>query len=199
MKNWPWYSNIIIGLVIAAVAYLFWFKPQQAEVKSLKTERVKIEATIEKLKTKKKELDKIQGEIEYLNQALRELENIIPKKREESEILRNVQQMAVDSALEVVEFKPEKEITKEFHSERPISVLVRGSFHNLGTLFDRIVHFPRIFNIDDFNIKALRTQTDSATISANFTAKTYFFLEESQVKKPAAEKAKKAPTPVRKK
>jgi len=105
--------------------------------------------------------------------------------------------MAVDSDLEVVQFKPEREIPKEFHSERPIAIEVRGSFHNLGTLFDRIVHFPRIFNIDDFSIKALRAQTDSATISANFTAKTYFFLEESQIKKPDADKTKKAP--VRKK
>jgi Tfp pilus assembly protein PilO len=197
MKNWAWYGNVIIGLVISALAYMFWFKPQMAEVKSLKTERIKIEASIEKLSAKKKELDKLQGEIEFLNQALRELENIIPKKREESEILRNVQQMAVDSALDVIQFKPEREINKEFHSERPISIEIRGSYHNLGTLFDRIVHFPRIFNIDDFSIKALRAQTDSATISANFTAKTYFFLDESQIKKPAADKAKKAP--VRKK
>jgi len=197
MKNWAWYGNVIIGLVISAVAYMFWFKPQMTEVKSLKTERIKIEASIEKLRAKKKELDKLQGEIEFLNLALRELENIIPKKREESEILRNVQQMAVDSALEVIQFKPEREINKEFHSERPISIEIRGSYHNLGTLFDRIVHFPRIFNIDDFSIKALRAQTDSATISANFTAKTYFFLDESQIKKPAADKTKKAP--VRKK
>jgi len=194
MKNWPWYASIILGLVISAAAYMFWFKPQLAEVKSLKAERVKIEAAVEKLKAKKRELDKLQGEIEFLNQALRELENIIPKKREESEILRNVQQMAVDSALDIVQFKPEKEIIKEFHSERPIAIDVRGSYHNLGMLFDRIVHFPRVFNIDDFNIKALRTQTDSATVAANFTAKTYFFLEESQIQKPA-EKSNK---PVRK-
>jgi type IV pilus assembly protein PilO len=196
MKNWPWYANIVLGVVIAAVAYMFWFKPQQAELKSLKAERVKIDAAVEKLKTKKKELDKLQGEIEFLNQALRELENIIPKKREESEILRNVQQMALDSSLDVVDWKPEKEINRDFYLERPISVVVRGSYHNLGMLFDRIVHFPRVFNIEDFDIKTLRTQTDAATISANFTAKTYFFLEESQIKKPAAEKLNK---PVRKK
>ncbi len=193
MKNWSWYGNVVIGLILSALAYIFWFKPQMAEVKSLKTERIKIEASVEKLRAKKKELDKLQGEIEFLNQALRELENIIPKKREESEILRNVQQMAVDSTLEVIQFKPEREISKEFHSERPIAIEVRGSFHNLGNLFDRIVHFPRIFNIDDFSIKALRAQTDSTTISANFTAKTYFFLDESQIKKPAASKTKKAP------
>jgi type IV pilus assembly protein PilO len=191
MKNWPWYANIVLGVVIAAVAYMFWFKPQQAELKSLKGERVKIDAAVEKLKTKKKELDKLQGEIEFLNQALRELENIIPKKREESEILRSVQQMALDSSLDVVEWKPEKEVNKDFYLERPVSVVVRGNYHNLGMLFDRIVHFPRVFNIEDFNIKTLKTQTDSATVSANFTAKTYFFLEESQVKKPAAEKLSK--------
>jgi type IV pilus assembly protein PilO len=196
MKNWPWYANIVLGVVIAALVYMFWFKPQQAELKNLKGERVKIDAAVEKLKAKKKELDKLQGEIEFLNQALRELENIIPKKREESEILRNVQQMALDSALDVVDFKPEKEVNKDFYLERPVAVVVRGSYHNLGMLFDRIVHFPRVFNIEDFNIKTLRAQTDAATISANFTAKTYFFLEESQIKKPAAEKLNK---PVRKK
>ena len=59
-----------------------------------------------------------------------------------------------------------------------------GNYHTLGAFFDRILHFPRIFNIDDFSITALPSQTAETTISARFTARTYFFLEESPIKKP---------------
>jgi Tfp pilus assembly protein PilO len=46
------------------------------------------------------------------------------------------------------------------------------------------MRFPRIFNIDDFTIRALPNQTSETTISALFTAKTYFFLDITQIKRP---------------
>jgi len=50
-----------------------------------------------------------------------------------------------------------------------------------------VSNFSRLFNIEDFSIKALQRQTDTNTISASYTAKTYIFREE-----PPANKGKKA-------
>ncbi|MCK4830950.1 type 4a pilus biogenesis protein PilO, partial [bacterium] len=61
-----------------------------------------------------------------------------------------------------------------------------GNFHNLARFFDLLSNFSRIFNIEDFTIKALSRQTEDDTITAAFTAKTYIFRE-----KPPESKAKK--------
>jgi type IV pilus assembly protein PilO len=191
MNRRPWYVYVLAGVILIGLFYIAYLKPKQAELKRLREERTQVEDEVAKLKAKKQQLDKIESEIASLNKSFAELEVIIPRKKEISEILRNVQRLAVDSQLDVIRFAPDKETTREFYSEWPIPIEIVGNYHNLGMFFDHIMHFPRIFNIDDFSIKALPSQTDEATISALFTAKTYFFLDESQIKKPEAPKPKK--------
>ena len=84
-------------------------------------------------------------------------------------------------------FDVKGEIQKEFYFEWPIDLEITGDYHNLALFFDRVSNFPRLFNIEDFSVKALQKQTDTNTISASYTAKTCIFREE-----PPAKKGKKA-------
>ncbi len=178
MKNLPWYAYIILAVVILGAAFLFYFKPQQAELGRIKAERQKVELEVQGLQQKKLQLDRIEAELATLTQTLKELEVIIPLRKETDVILRRVQQMAFDSRLDLIRFTPRGEINREFYSEWPIPMEIRGSYHNLASFFDRLSKFARIFNIDNFTIKALGNQTDELTVSSSFTAKTYIFMEE---------------------
>jgi type IV pilus assembly protein PilO len=184
MNERPWYQYLIVGLILGLFAYLVYFKPKQANLKSIRAERIQVEDQVAKLQIKKRQIDKLQAELVELGKSIAELEPLIPAKKEEGEILRNVQQLAFDTQLDVLRFSPDREIPKEYYNEKPIAVEVVGSYHNLGLFFDRMLRFPRIFNIDDFTVRALPNQSDETTISAVFTAKTYFFLDISQVKRP---------------
>jgi type IV pilus assembly protein PilO len=178
MKNWPWYGSLILAVVIFALAYFIYFSPQNAKLQDLRAERIKVENEVKDLKQKKKELDKIEAELVVMTAQLKGLESIIPQRREQADILRQIQQLAYDARLDVTNFTQQKEINKEFYAEWPIVVQINGTYHNLGTYFDRLSQYSRLFTIDKFQIKALNRQTDLSTISANWTAKTYLFLEE---------------------
>ena len=193
MKKQPWMSIALLAAIVAGLVYFVYFKPRLADLRSFRAERVALEDELTQLRSKKRQLDKIEAELAKLGSSLAELETIIPRKREQSEMVRNVQQMALDAGIEtVLRIAPDKEVNKDFYSEWPISIEVIGNYHTLGAFFDRILHFPRIFNIDDFSITSLPSQSADMTISARFTARTYFFLDESQiVKKPEPAKPKK--------
>jgi Tfp pilus assembly protein PilO len=190
MKNLPWYGYIIVAIIIFGLAFFLYFKPQNAELKRIKAERLKVEDEVFQLQEKKKQLDKIEGELAALTEELRELEKIIPLKKEIDVILRRIQQMAFDSRLDIIRFTPRGEINREFYSELPIPIEIRGNYHNLASFFDRLSKFDRLFNVENFSIKALTNQTEDTTISATFTAKTYMFLEES-AEAPASPKQKR--------
>ena len=194
MKNMPWYGYIVLALIVLGLAYFLYYKPQQAEFDRLKVERQQVEREVADLLEKKKQLDVIEAELATLTQTLKELEVIIPLRKEVDVILRRVQQMAFDSRLDLIRFTPRGEINREFYSEWPIPMEIRGNYHNLASFFDRLSKFARIFNIENFTIKALNNQTDETTISSTFTAKTYIFLEEAEVA-PAAKPQAKRRTP----
>jgi type IV pilus assembly protein PilO len=192
MKNWPWYGYVLFAALIFALAFFFYFKPQNTKLEALKAERIKVEREVQNLKQKKRELDKIEADIAAMTAKLKTLEVNIPQRKETADILRQIQTLAYDSRLDVLRFAPGAEINKEFYAEWPIPIQVSGNYHNLGMFFDRLSKFPRVFTIENFTIKSLARQTDLNTVSANWTAKTYFFAET-----PVAAPAKKQVRPKR--
>ncbi len=112
--------------------------------------------------------------------TLNKLEAIIPQKEEISNILKQMQELAYDTRLNITKFIQNPEIIKEFYAEQPISVAITGNYHNLAIFFDRLNSFQRLFNIENFSIKALQSQTDASTISAEWNVKTYIYREESK-------------------
>lgn len=192
MKKQPWMTYALLGVILVVLVFLMYFKPRQNELKAIRADRMNIETQLEDLKIKKRQFDKMNSELKTLNDSLAELEPVMPRKREQSEILRNFQQMAYDQQLELIRFGgSERESAKDFYSEWPIPIEVAGNYHSLGRFFDRILHFPRIFIIDEFSIRAASSPSSDNTISAMLTAKTYFFLEETLIKKPEPDRPKR--------
>jgi Tfp pilus assembly protein PilO len=185
MKNWPWYGYLTLAVLIGALAFLFYFKPQNDKLKALTADRIKVEQEVQNLKQKKRELDKITADIAAMTAKLKTLEVNIPQRKEIADILRQIQTLAYDSRLDVLRFAPGAEVNKDFYAEWPIPIQVSGNYHNLGLFFDKLSKFARVFTIENFSLKALSRQTDLNTISANWTAKTYFFSEAPAVPAPA--------------
>lgn len=188
MRNWPWYAHVFLAVIIFGLFFLIYFKPKNQELKNVRTDRIKVEEEVVHLQAKKKQLDQIEIELKNLDAVLKEIEVIIPKKKEISEILRKIQQLAYDSRLDIVRFIPRGEINKEFYSEWPISIEITGNYHNLAMFFDLLSNFSRLFNVENFKINTLRNQIEGSTISANWTAKTYIFLEPSLPSQKAPQK-----------
>jgi type IV pilus assembly protein PilO len=179
MKDWPWYGHLLLAVIIFALLFFVYFKPQNKKLAAVKDEREKTEAEVTNLKQKNLQLSRIEEELVDLRKILNELEAIIPKRKEIWDILKKMQQLAINSRLNIVKFLPKGEVDMEFYYEWPISIEITGNYHNLAIFFDRLSNFSRLFNIEDFSIKSLGKQTETSTISAAYTAKTYIFREET--------------------
>ena len=177
MRDWPWYGYVLIAIIIFGIFFLFHFRPKNEELKELRVERIKVEKDVVRLREKKDQLDIIEEELKLMSTTLNELEAIMPQKEEIDVILRQIQQLANDTRLNITKFVPKAEIAKDFYAEKPISIEITGNYHNLGIFFDRLSNFSLLFNIEDFSITSLRVQSEASTISAKLTAKTYISPE----------------------
>jgi Tfp pilus assembly protein PilO len=178
MKDWPWYGYVLLALIILGLFYFLYYKGKNEELQTVREERIRTEAEIVELRAKKAQMDQIEKEIAEMKLTLSQLETIIPLREEISDILRKIQQLAWDSRLNIEKFIPKADVDKEFYYEKPISIEITGNYHNLALFYDRLSNFSRLYNIEDFQIKSLRNQTDASTITAQSTATTYIFKEE---------------------
>lgn len=69
------------------------------------------------------------------------------------------------------------------YAEWPISVAVDGRYHNLATLFNHLSNFTRIINVEQITLSALPTQVER-TITAEFVAKTFVYVEPKEPETP---------------
>lgn len=175
MREWPWYSILILALLVFAAVFLFYFKPRNSTISELRDQRMQVENEVMRLKSQKRQIDQIKKELEGMTATLKELEIVIPKKREIYNILKQIQELAYDSRLDIIKFINLGEVFQEFYWEWPISIEITGSYHNLAQFYDKLIDFPRLFNVENFLIRTLQNQTDSETITATATVKTYIF------------------------
>jgi type IV pilus assembly protein PilO len=192
MKQQNLVMYIAISVVLVGLFFFIYYRPRAGQLQTLKAKRIATQEEVSKLRAKKKEMDKIEMQLQTLQVTLKELQTVIPDKREISDILNRFQQLAFNCRLNITKFTPKGETPKEFYSEWPIPMEITGNYNNLGTFFDRLSRFGRLFTIERFTLKSLSKQTEAATLSASFTSKTYIFQEtpplppKEDVKKPAS-------------
>ena len=69
---------------------------------------------------------------------------------------------------EAIKLQPEK--TSEFYIELPISITVKGNYHDLGSFVSGVASLPRIVTLHDFSIDPL---PDSNKLKMDILARTY--------------------------
>jgi type IV pilus assembly protein PilO len=95
----------------------------------------------------------------------------------------DITQAGLGRGLEFVLFKPEKEQPKDFYSELPISIQVRGSYHELAGFVSDVAALPRIVTFGDLTITAA---AKGSRLGMAAKARTYRYLEEGDPAKQAA-------------
>ncbi len=178
----PWYVALAVGLGIG-LALLFavnhyYFKDLREQIGRTEESIEKLQREVEKGRTAKKNLPKLEEEIQNLEIELDRLRRILPTKRETDDLIKKLKQLTERGRFQLIRFRPGEFADKDFYWEWPIQVSLRGTYHELGLLFDRLSRFSRIINVDDLTISPFKGKRDNYTIQATFTMRTFVYKEE---------------------
>lgn len=188
----PWWVGLLVGVIIA-VAVLY--AAETLAVKDLKRKigdaDVKIgelEQKIQQGQAAERKLPQFREEVKRLELELEKLRRILPSRRNTEEIIKKIKSL-VDQGeftLRRLSFPPLNTTSNDPYVEWPISVAVDGRYHDLAILFNRLGNFSRIMNVEQISIAALGSQ-ETKTISSDFVAKTFVYIEPPEAAPPAGE------------
>lgn len=177
----PWWVGALIGLALTVA--ILWATEAFA-VKKIKKDIARTDKRITELDEKiqqgraaERKLPQFREEVKRLELELEKLRRILPSTRNTEEIIKKIKSL-VDQGeftLRRLAFPPLGS-GSETYAEWPIAVSVDGRYHDLAMLFNRLGNFSRIVNVENIRINALGNQ-ESKTISANFVAKTFVYVE----------------------
>lgn len=196
LSDKPLYVGLAVGLVLAlaligATHYLL-VTPLVEEMHSDEAQITELDKKIDAGRAAERKLPQFRAEVARLEQELEKLRRILPSTRNTEEIIQKIKALVDqgDFTLKKLTFPPLGGAKGgDPYAEWPISVSVDGRYHNLAILFNRLGNFSRIMNVENITIRAMPVQVEK-TISADFIAKTFVYVEPSE-----AAPAKKGPKP----
>lgn len=188
----PWYGKLLLAVAAsAALIYGFYYvlgDSMKMELAAKQKQLDEVRARITRGNAIAAQLPKFQAELITLEQRLAGLKQVLPEQRDVGDMLRRIQTLASGSSLNVRYFKPQPVKNQELHAEWPMQLEFDGTYHDLGSFFDKVAKVPRIINIGGINIKAQDAKAaveTNTTITAQVTATTFVLLD-----KPAEEPEK---------
>ena len=184
---------IILGtihlLIVMAFGYLIFY-PKMIETRNLRSKIAELQRQIDNERITAGQLSKIKKEREGFAKKLSDAVAQMPNEKEIAGLLSSLSSLGRESGLEILLFKPAVEVVKEFYAEVPVDMKVHGGYENILSFFKKAAGLQRIVNISKLNIGEIKESGDNPVLTSSFTATTFRFLKEDDIKK-AAEKVQK--------
>jgi type IV pilus assembly protein PilO len=114
----------------------------------------------------------------------------LPSKTEVPNLLVDISQTGLAAALQEKLFQPGQEVKQDFYAELPIKIRLTGTYHEFGEFVSGIAALPRIVTLHDIQITPVEKNSTGGQLQLDLTAKTYRYLDDSEIAAEAAAKSK---------
>lgn len=192
---WPLLPRVVIltGLFILLLASAWWFgwNSQFDELESKAAEETRLKEEWLDKKKQAVNLDEYRKQLAEIDRSFGALLRQLPNKAEMEAMLIDINQSGVGRGLQFELFKPGSEVQKDFYAELPITIRLIGNYHDLGGFTGDIAKLSRIVTLNDIDISVDK----SGTLSLTTVAKTFRYLDETEVAKQKKAAAAKAAPP----
>jgi len=178
---------IFVGTVVVLIAAFVFlvFLPKTKEINDLSTKIGQLDRQIRLASIRAKNVKQLEADLASAREDLKFALRLLPTTSEIPSLLKSITKLGKDSNLEFLLFSPLKEVPKEMYVEIPVSMEVKGNYHDVAQFFDRVGKLDRIVNVVD--IAMLPVKEYATTLRTVCKAVTYRFKEENG----AATKTKK--------
>ncbi len=180
IASWPLPARVlVIAIIFAGVLGLgYWLdtKDQGMRLEKAEQKEQELRQAFEVKAKKAANLQAYEQQLEEMRESFGAMLRQLPNKTEVAELLVDISQTGLASGLEFELFKPQSEIPKEFYAELPISIRVKGDYHEFGNFISGVAALPRIVTVHDVAIE----QSKEQGLTMNILAKTYRYLDEEE-------------------
>jgi type IV pilus assembly protein PilO len=186
--NWKdpgtWHAvpkTVVLLAILVAIPVAGYFGDTASQIEELEQMRNQEAKLKEEYLNKKKQainLDLHRQQLREIDTQFGALLRQLPNRSQMDALLVDINQAGLGRGLLFDLFRPApSEITREFYAERPISVKVVGTYHDMGAFASDVGQLPRIVTLNDVTITA--GKDNQLTMDA--TARTFRYLDDEEL------------------
>ena len=175
-----------LAIILIGLGYWFLWSPGIDELNQAKAKEQELRQTFLSKKAQAIKVDAYKQQMIDIEKTFGALLKQLPDKSQMDGLLTDINQAGLGRGLEFDLFKPGQETVADFYAEMPIQIKIKGNYHDVGAFATDISKLSRIVTLNDLNIAPLNKDTKDSVLTMEATAKTYRYLDSSEI---AAKKA----------
>lgn len=180
--RWPFVFRagviaIVFALVVGAGVYYTIIEDKAPALERVQQEEVTLRDVFENKQRKAANFDAYKTQLAQMEQSFGTMLRQLPGETEIPSLIVDISQTGLAAGLQEKLFVPQPEIPRDFYAEKPITISLSGSYHEIANFVSGIAALPRIVTLHDINITP-DNATSYDTLTLSVTAKTYRYIEE---------------------
>jgi type IV pilus assembly protein PilO len=178
--------GITVGILLLplVIFYFSYYQQKTTKIQNLKQQKVSLTQQVQEVKLKASNLSNFQKEMEEAENLFLETSVLLPREKEIPKLLKDISALGQNAGLDFLTFKPLADIPKDFYAEIPITINVRGPYHNMGYFFDQVSKLERIVSVTNVKMSSPKMEGGEMLLNSDCKLVTYRFTNVELPKPP---------------
>ena len=164
---------ILLILVVVGAGFFFYLTDKQTSLEAARKQEAALKSEYESKAFQSANLPQYRQQKEEMEASFGTMLRQLPSDTEVPGLIEDITLAALDNGLQIESIDLQPEHKAEFYVELPITVVVSGEYHDVGSFVSAVANLSRIVTLHDFNIKPGKGTTN---LKMSIVAKTYRYL-----------------------
>jgi type IV pilus assembly protein PilO len=182
---------VVLTLLPIVAFYFIFYQPNSDKIVNLEKQKTTLGKEVKEVQAKAADLAKFEKEYEDAMVVFEETSALLPKDKEIPKLLKDISSLGRSAGLDFLTFKPQADIPKDFYAEIPVSINVKGPYHNMGFFFDQVSKLERIVSVSNIKMSSPKKDSGEMLLNSDCVLVTYRFTNVELPKTPPNKPPKK--------
>ena len=178
--------GITVGIILLPliIFYFSYYQQKVTRIQNLNQQKTTLTKQIQEVKSKASNLAKFEKELADAENQFLETAVLLPKEKEIPKLLKDISALGRNAGLDFLTFKPIADIPRDFYAEIPVTINVRGPYHNMGYFFDQVSKLERIVSVSNVKMSSPKKEGGEMLLQSDCQLVTYRFTNVELPKPP---------------
>jgi len=177
-------TTVLIALIPLIIFYFSFYRSNQQKAMNLTNQKSTLVLEIRKVKARASNLAQFEEELAKAEELFFKTSVLLPKEKEIPKLLRDISALGRNAGLDFLTFTPQADNPKDFYAEIPVTINVRGPYHNMGFFFDQVSKLERIVTVANVRMSSPRKEAGEMLLNSDCRLVTYRFTNVELPKQP---------------
>jgi len=175
---------VLTALLPMIIFYFALYQPNSEKIGGLESQVTTLTNEVRNVEAKAANLAQFEKELENAMIVFEETSALLPKDKEIPKLLKDISALGRNAGLDFLTFKPLPDIPKDFYAEIPVTINVRGPYHNMGFFFDQVSKLERIVTVSNIKMSSPKKDGGEMLLNSDCILLTYRFTNVELPKPP---------------